>query len=40
MAKQPVILMIRDGWGDNPGGEANAEKNGDVPRLAKTPFHD
>lgn len=40
MAKQPVILMIRDGWGDNPGGEANAEKNGDVPRLANTPFHD
>jgi len=40
MAKQPVILMIRDGWGDNPGGEENAEKNGDVPRLANTPFHD
>ena len=40
MSKKPVVLMIRDGWGDNPGGEANAEKNGDAPRLARTPFHD
>lgn len=40
MAKKPVVLIIRDGWGDNPGGEAQAEQNGDVPRLAETPFHD
>lgn len=40
MAKKPIVLIIRDGWGDNPGGEAQAEKNGDVPRLADTPFHD
>ncbi len=40
MAKKPVVLIIRDGWGDNPGGEAQAEKNGDVPRLADTPFND
>ncbi|MCB1061295.1 MAG: 2,3-bisphosphoglycerate-independent phosphoglycerate mutase [Verrucomicrobiae bacterium] len=40
MAKKPVVLIIRDGWGDNPGGQAQAEKNGDVPRLANTPFHD
>ncbi|MCB1242103.1 MAG: 2,3-bisphosphoglycerate-independent phosphoglycerate mutase [Verrucomicrobiales bacterium] len=38
--KKPVVLIIRDGWGDNPGGEAMAVKNGDAPRLAKTPFHD
>lgn len=38
--KKPVVLIIRDGWGDNPGGEAQAEKNGDAPRLARTPFHD
>ena len=40
MAKKPVVLIIRDGWGDNPGGEKEAKKNGDCPRLAKTPFHD
>ncbi len=40
MAKQPVVLIIRDGWGDNPGGAAEAEKNGDCPRLADTPFTD
>src|SRR5438552_3170732 len=39
MAK-PVILIIRDGWGINPGGRAAAEKNGDATLLAKTPFHD
>ncbi len=40
MAKKPVVLIIRDGWGDNPGGEKEAKKNGDCPRLASTPFHD
>lgn len=40
MAKKPAVLIIRDGWGDNPGGDAQAEKNGDAPRLANTPFHD
>jgi len=40
MAKKPVVLIIRDGWGDNPDGEAGAVKNGDCPRLANTPFTD
>lgn len=40
MAQKPVVLIIRDGWGDNPGGEAKAKVNGDAPRLARTPFHD
>ena len=39
MAK-PVVLIIRDGWGINPGGRANAEANGDATLLARTPFHD
>src|SRR4051812_23010017 len=39
MAK-PVMLMIRDGWGINPGGRENAVANGDATMLAKTPFHD
>ena len=39
MAK-PVVLVIRDGWGINPGGKAAAEKNGDATLLASTPFHD
>ena len=39
MAK-PIVLMIRDGWGINPGGKAEAEKNGDATLLASTPFHD
>lgn len=38
--KKPVVLIIRDGWGDNPDGPDNAEKNGDCPRLANTPFTD
>ena len=38
MAKQPVVLIIRDGWGDNPAGQENAEKYGDCPRLANIPF--
>ena len=38
MARKPIVLIIRDGWGDNPGGVADAKKNGDCPRLADTPF--
>ncbi|MEO0415424.1 MAG: 2,3-bisphosphoglycerate-independent phosphoglycerate mutase [Verrucomicrobiota bacterium] len=40
MAKKPVALIIRDGWGDNPAGEEGAEKYGDCPRLANTPNTD
>ncbi|MEP6937816.1 MAG: 2,3-bisphosphoglycerate-independent phosphoglycerate mutase [Chthoniobacterales bacterium] len=39
MAK-PVILIIRDGWGINPGGSEKREVNGDATLLARTPFHD
>src|SRR5438067_6218719 len=39
MAK-PIILIIRDGWGINPGGWAKREENGDATLLARTPFHD
>lgn len=38
MAKQPVVFIIRDGWGDNPAGVEGAERYGDCPRLAHTPF--
>jgi 2,3-bisphosphoglycerate-independent phosphoglycerate mutase len=34
------MLLIRDGWGINPGGRAEAEKNGDATLLARTPVHD
>jgi len=37
---KPVVLIIRDGWGINPGGRAQAEANGDATLLAKTPFHE
>ncbi len=40
MAKQPTILIIRDGWGINPDGRDGAERNGDATLLAATPFHD
>src|SRR3984885_7835530 len=40
MSKHPVVLIIRDGWGINPGGRAQAVENGDATLLAKTPFHD
>ena len=40
MAKKPVVLIIRDGWGINPAGKAKAKANGDATLLAKTPFHD
>ena len=36
----PVMLIIRDGWGINPGGKARREENGDATLLARTPFHD
>ncbi len=39
MAK-PVVLVIRDGWGDNPGGESTKEKDGNAVLQAKTPFHE
>ena len=39
MAK-PVVLVIRDGWGINPGGREQREQNGDATMLARTPFHD
>ena len=34
------MLLIRDGWGINPGGRAAAVANGDATLLARTPFHD
>lgn len=34
------MLLIRDGWGINPGGVAEREANGDATLLARTPFHD
>ena len=37
---KPLVLIIRDGWGVNPGGRQNAEANGDATLLARTPFHD
>lgn len=37
---KPVMLIIRDGWGINPGGRENREENGDATLLARTPFHD
>ncbi len=40
MSKKPVVLIIRDGWGINPGGKAKAAENGDATLLSKTPFHD
>ncbi|MFD2257934.1 2,3-bisphosphoglycerate-independent phosphoglycerate mutase [Luteolibacter algae] len=40
MPKKPVVLIIRDGWGTNPGGKATAEKDGNAVLLANTPFTD
>jgi len=34
------MLIIRDGWGINPGGKDKAKANGDATLLARTPFHD
>lgn len=36
----PVMLIIRDGWGVNPGGLDKRHENGDATLLARTPFHD
>src|ERR1044071_9112707 len=36
----PVMLIIRDGWGVNPGGQEKRKENGDATLLASTPFHD
>ncbi|HEX3420703.1 MAG TPA: 2,3-bisphosphoglycerate-independent phosphoglycerate mutase [Candidatus Udaeobacter sp.] len=36
----PVMLIIRDGWGINPGGGEKREQNGDATLLGSTPFHD
>ena len=36
----PVMLIIRDGWGINPGDRDKREDNGDATLLAHTPFHD
>ena len=40
MSKKPVVLIIRDGWGINPGGKAKAVENGDATLLARTPYHE
>lgn len=40
MAKKPVVLIIRDGWGTNPGGKQTAKKDGNAVILGKTPFTD
>ena len=34
------MLIIRDGWGINPGGRGKRKQNGDATLLALTPFHD
>ena len=39
MAK-PIVLIIRDGCGINPGGKERREENGDATLLAHTPFHE
>jgi 2,3-bisphosphoglycerate-independent phosphoglycerate mutase len=36
----PLMLIIRDGWGINPGGRERSEQNGDATLLARTPFHE
>jgi 2,3-bisphosphoglycerate-independent phosphoglycerate mutase len=36
----PVMLIIRDGWGINPGGADKRKEIGDATLLASTPFHD
>ncbi len=40
MSKKPVVLIIRDGWGTNPGGKETAEKDGNAVILGNTPFTD
>jgi len=36
----PLMLIIRDGWGVNPGGKEKREENGDATLLARAPVHD
>jgi len=36
----PLMLIIRDGWGINPGGKEKREENGDATLLGRTPVHD
>ncbi|NWK57114.1 2,3-bisphosphoglycerate-independent phosphoglycerate mutase [Verrucomicrobiaceae bacterium N1E253] len=38
--KKPVVLIIRDGWGVNPGGQETAEQDGNAVLLADTPYHE
>ncbi len=40
MNKKPVVLIIRDGWGESPGGEDTAKQDGNTVILANTPVHD
>lgn len=40
MPKKPVVLIIRDGWGVNPGGKDTAVKDGNATLLARTPYHE
>lgn len=40
MAKKPAVLIIRDGWAENPGGQSTAAKDGNATLLGETPFHD
>ena len=37
---QPVMLIIRDGWGINPHGTEGAKADGNATLLAQTPYHD
>jgi 2,3-bisphosphoglycerate-independent phosphoglycerate mutase len=37
---QPVMLIIRDGWGINPHGRQAAKADGNATLLAQTPYHD
>ena len=37
---KPVALIIRDGWGISPKGNAAAKQEGNAPLLAKLPFHE
>ena len=36
----PAMLIIRDGWGINPGGKDKRKENGNATLLASTPFHE
>jgi len=37
---QPVMLIIRDGWGINPHGRERAKADGNATLLARAPYHD